>query len=78
VGSATFDDSVARIGSETTVRGLLGGTCRELVELRHLLRGELHIRGCQVVLQLRHLVRSNQNRCHAFLAKQPGQSDLRR
>jgi transcriptional regulator with GAF, ATPase, and Fis domain len=33
VGSATFDDSVARIGSETTVRGLLGGTCRELVEL---------------------------------------------
>ena len=33
MGSTTFDDSVASIGSETTVRGLLAGTCQELVVL---------------------------------------------
>jgi len=33
VASTTLEDSVARIGNETTVRGLLAGTCQELVVL---------------------------------------------
>jgi GAF domain-containing protein len=33
VGSTLFEQSTARLASETTIRGLLGTTCRELVAL---------------------------------------------
>ncbi len=33
MGSTTFEQTAAKVGSETTVRGLLATTCRELVEL---------------------------------------------
>jgi GAF domain-containing protein len=32
VGSTSFEDTAARLGGETTIRGLLATTCRELVE----------------------------------------------
>jgi transcriptional regulator with GAF, ATPase, and Fis domain len=41
VGPTTFEQTAARLGSETTVRGLLATTCRELVEL-------LDIKACAV------------------------------
>jgi GAF domain-containing protein len=33
VGPSTFEQTAARLDSETTIRGLLATTCRELVEL---------------------------------------------
>jgi GAF domain-containing protein len=33
VGSTTSEQAAARVGGETTVRGVLAATCRELVEL---------------------------------------------